>query len=396
LISRALIAVGIAVLMVVSSIGTYMYLGSRQSKVAAPPQEPTSARPTPGAFNLPGTLFMTQSGAIYSLSAGRFHQLTRAGVGATGWTQLAPYPGDNLLAVNRQLLYSDVYLLNRFGKVLKKIVSNNAGPHNPDPAARHWSFYPRLSHNNKTLFMSYDKPKFGFDVPMSIWSMPIGGNVKQGRLWTVSIDYTGGDIQPLPLASGALVYTKYSYGPQCTGLESQLWFTNQPERNYGFGIVCAPPSGAAYGRALTRPGEGCAQPSLSPDGHTMAMICTHATQESYLTVASWNGSNLGPRRTVVSSMLVAQPTWAPDGSGIAFLAPALLGAGFQLWWLPKAAYAPPKVVPSPAPTPTPGGPVNGPIPSPIPSPTPPPVVIKPIQMTTNLALDATSPLVWIP
>ena len=184
----------------------------------------------------------------------------------------------------------------------------------------------------------------------------------------MAIDYTGGDIQPLPLASGALVYTKYSYGPNCTGLESQIWFTNQPEQRYGYRIVCAPPSGAAYGRALTRPGEGCAQPSLSPDGQTMAMICTHKTQVSYLTLASWNGSRLGSRRTVINRQLVAQPTWAPDGSGIAYLAPAVLGEGFQLWWLPKAAYAPPKPSPLPAPTPTPGGPVNGPIPEPKPLP----------------------------
>jgi hypothetical protein len=199
------VAVGIAVLMVLSSVGTYMYLGSRQSNVGAGPQEPTSATPSPGAFNLTGTMFMTQNGAIYSLSGGRFHQLTRAGNNGTGWMQLSLYPGDNLLAVNRQVLYSDVYILNRFGTVVRKITSNNVAPRNPDPSARHWSFYPRLSTNNKTLFMSYDKPKFGFDVPMSIWSMPVGGNITRGKLWSISIDYTGGDIQPLPLKIGALI-----------------------------------------------------------------------------------------------------------------------------------------------------------------------------------------------
>jgi hypothetical protein len=47
------------------------------------------------------------------------------------------------------------------------------------------------------------------------------------------------------------------------------------------------------------------------------------------------------------------------------------------------------------PTPTPGGPVNGPVASPSAQPTPAPVVIKPIQMTNDLGLDATSPIVWI-
>jgi hypothetical protein len=390
MISRALVAAGIAVLMVFSSVGTYMYLGSRQSKVAAPAQLPGSITPSPTALNLPGTLFVTQQGAIFSYSAGRFHQLTAVGA---GWTQLAPYPGGRLLAVKRTLLYSDVYILDRFGKVLRQLTHNTAAARNYDPSARHWSFYPRLSFNKKSIFMSYDKPKFGFDVPMSIWSMPVGGNISQGRLWSIAIDYTGGDIQPISLRTG-LIYTKYSYGPDCSGLESQLWFTSGPEQAYGGVRACYPPPGA-HGRPLTKAGEGCAQPALSPDGRTMAMVCTYRTQVSYLTLASWNGKTLGPRRTIVNSQLVAQPTWAPDGSGIAFLAPAVLGAGFQLYWLAKAAYTPPTPSPSPVvPTPTPG---VTPTPSPVPSPSPtgPPLVIKPVQLTSNLGLDATSPIVWL-
>ncbi|HVC77986.1 MAG TPA: hypothetical protein VND96_15845 [Candidatus Micrarchaeaceae archaeon] len=391
MISRAVVAAGIAVLMVVSSVGTYMYLGSRQSKVAAPAQLPTSATPSPTAFNLPGTLFVTQAGAIYSFSAGRFHQLTPAGA---GWTQLAPYPNGELLAVKRSLLFSDVYIIDRFGKVLRQLTHNTAAANNYDPSARHWSFYPRLSYNKKSIFMSYDKPKFGYDVPMSIWSMPVGGSISQGRLWSNAIDYTGGDIQPLPLRSG-LIYTKYSYGPDCSGLESQLWFTGVPERTFA-GQVCYPPAGTAYGRPLTSATEGCAQPSLSPDGKTMAMICTHKTQVSYLELASWNGKTLGPRRTIITNQLVAQPTWAPDGSGIAYLAPSVLGAGFQLWFLPKAAYTPPTPSPSPVtPSPTPGVTPSSPSPIPSPSPTGPPVVTKPLLMTSNLGLDATSPIVWL-
>ena len=391
MISRVLVATGVAVLMVLSSVGTYMYLGSRQSNVAAPAQLPTSGTPSPTALNLPGTLFVTQGGAIYSYSAGRFHQLTPT----AGWTQLAPYPGGRLLAVKRSLLYSDVYILDRFGKVLRQLTHNTAAPRNYDPSARHWSFYPRLSFNKKSIFMSYDKPKFGFDVPMSIWSVPVGGNISQGRLWSNAIDYTGGDIQPLPLRSG-LIYTKYSYGPDCSGLESQLWFTSGPEQTLGGARVCYPPPGGAHGRPLTKASEGCAQASLSPDGKTMAMVCNHGTQESLLELASWNGTALGPRRTIVSRQLVAQPTWAPDGSGIAYLAPAVLGAGFQLWFLPKVAYAPPTSSPSPAkPSPTPGVTPSAPSPSPSPSPAGPPVVIKPLQMTSHLGLDATSPIVWL-
>lgn len=356
--SRALLAAGLALLMVVSGVGSYIYLGLHQSKLTAAPQAPLGSSPS-RAFSLSGTLFLTQSGAIYSLSAGRFHQLTPS----AGWTQLALYPGDNLLAVKRSSLYSDVYVVSRFGAEMRKLTDNTVPAYNHDTGARHWSFYPRLSTNQKTLFMSYDWPKGGFDVPMSIWAIPLGGTIQQGRLWTNSVDYTGGDIQPLPLATGALIYTKYLYGPDLK-LVGQIWLTTRA---------------GAIGTPLTGPDEDCAQPSLSPNGRTIAMICTHESQVSYLALASFNGSTLGPRRNLITNQLVAQPTWAPDGSGIAYLAPAVVGAGFQLWWLPQAAYAQP--TPSPTRTPT---------------PSPTPIPVKPVQITTNLGFDATSPMVWIP
>jgi hypothetical protein len=375
--------------MIISGLGSYMYLGSRQTNLAAAPQEPGSASPTPGAFNLPGTLFLTQGGAVYSLSAGRFHQLTPA----AGWTQLAAYSGDNLLAVKRGPLFSDVYVLSRLGKVLRRLTHNSAPPGSFDTEIMHWSFYPRLSHNKKVLFMSYDKPKFHYDVPMSIWAVPIGKTIQQGRLWSIAIDYTGGDMQPLPLASGGIIYTKYSYVDG--KLSSQIWLTKQPEQQYG-GSYLTPPPGPGHGTPLTKADEDCAQPSLSPNGKAIAMICTHQTQVSYLALATFNGSTLGPRRNLITKQLVAQPTWAPDSSGLAYLAPAVLGQGFQLWWLPKAAYSPPAPTPVPATTPTPGGPVNGPIVTPTPSAAPGPIVVKPIQITTNLGFDATSPIVWNP
>ena len=124
------------------------------------------------------------------------------------------------------------------------------------------------------------------------------------------------------------------------------------------------------------------------------MICTYSKQVSNLVIASWNGSSFGGLRTVISDQLVAQPTWAPDGSGIAYLAPGSAGS-FQLWFLPKNAYNPPPPSPVPTPTPTPGGPHNGPLPSPTPPPVPAAPVVKPVQITTNLGFDATSPLAWL-
>jgi Tol biopolymer transport system component len=377
-IAKFFLGLGLCVLMLITSFTTYVYLGGRQSKIAVAPQKPTAASPRPSAFNLPGTLYLSQNGAIYSLSNGRFHQLTIE----DGWTQPSLYPDESkLLAVHRTYNYSDVYVLTRFGQKVSLVVNNAGSARNSDTGSKHWSFYPRLSHDGTTLFMSYDEPKFGYDVPFSIWSMPINGTLSQGRVWTNSNDYTGGDMQPIPLPNGGIIYTKYSYGPD-NNLIGQIWYTTR-----------ATPRGKE-GQALTSATDDCSQPSLSPAGNAIAMICTYERQDTRLEIAYWSGSSMGPRRAVITNQLVAQPTWAPDGSGIAYFSPALADGPFQLWFLPKNAYNPPVPSPTPIATPTPGGPYNGHLPSP--SATAPAVapVIKPIQITTSDGFDATSPIAW--
>jgi hypothetical protein len=381
MIQRFLLAAALAVLMVVTAMASYVYLGSRQSKAVAAPLKPIAATPRVKGFTLPGTIYLEQSGALYSYSAGRFHQLTAE----AGWMQPALFPdGAHLVAVKRSGFYSDIYTLTLYGSVIAQLTSNAAAPRNSwDTGANAWSFYPRISSDGRTLWMSYDGPKAAgngyFDVDMAVWAVPYGSGIRQGRSWTTANTYTGGDIQPLPLPSGGIIYTKYTYDENQNRV-GQLWFTNRA---------------GAPGKALTSTAAGCAQPSLSPDGRSIAMICTYQKQTSFLTIASWNGSTLGPLQTVVSDQLVAQPAWAPDGSGIAYLAPAGPAAPFQLWFLPKNAYAPPPPSPIPTPTPTPGGPHNGPLPSPSPAPASTPVVVKPIQVTANLGFDATSPLAWL-
>ncbi len=381
ILSRFLLAVGLAILMVVTGVSSYMYLGSRQSKVVAPPQKPTAATPRGQAFALPGTIYLEQSGALYRFSAGRFHQLTPE----DGWTQPALYPdGSHLLAVKRSGFFSDVYVLTPYGGVTSQLTNNVAPPRSSwDTGANAWSFYPRLSPDQGTLWMSYDGPKTAgagyFDVDLAVWAVPLGGSIRQGKAWTTANNYTGGDVQPVPVPGG-IIYTKYTYDP-AGNRTGQLWFTNRA---------------GSPGRALTSTAASCLQPSISPDGGNLAMICTYQKQISYLTVATWNGSSLGALRTLITDQLVAEPIWAPDGSGIAYLAPGGPASPFQLWFLPKNAYNPPPPSPIPTPTPTPGGPHNGPLPTPTPPalPTPPPV--RPIQVTSNLGFDASSPLAWMP
>jgi hypothetical protein len=378
-IAKFLLAVGLAILMAVTSFSSYVYLGSRQSKVAIAVQKPTASTPRAQAFTLPGTMYLAQSGALYSFSAGRFHQLT----GEVGWTQPAMYPDNShLLAVKRSGFFSDVYELSTYGGVVAQLTSNAASPRNSwDTGANAWSFYPKLSGDQRTLWMSYDGPKIVganyFDVDLAVWAVPVGGSIRQGRAWTTANSYTGGDMQPIVVPTG-IIYAKYIYDEN-GNRTSQLWFTNRA---------------GAFGKALTPASASCLQPTLSPGGNSIAMICTYQKQVSNLTIASWNGSSLGPLQTLVADQLVAQPTRAPDGTGIAYLAPGGPAAPFQLWWLPKNAYAPPPPSPIPTPTPTPGGPHNGPLPSPTPSAAPVAPVVKPIQVTTNLGLDATSPLAW--
>jgi len=372
-IARFFLAVVLALVMVFVGISTYLYLGSRQSRVATPAEKPTASAPRPQAFVLPGTLYLTQAGAIYSLNAGRFHQLTPE----AGWGQPSLYPdGSHLIAIRNGGYWSDVWVLNLFGKLDRMVVANQGSTGMANPSANHWSFYPRLSADGQTLWMTYDglKCQDCYDLSPAVYAMPFGGTIRQARAWTDGGYYSGGDQQPIPV-SGGVIYTKYSFGPD-TKLVGQLWFTSRP---------------GAYGRALTDPAEDCRTPSFSPGGTEIAMVCTYEKQVSYLTIASWDGSRLGPRQNIITNQLVAQPTWAPDGSGIAYLAPGVGAGPFQLWWLPKAAYAPPP--PSPSPSPTPGGPHNGPLPSPSPPPPAPPV--KPIQVTTNNGFDATSPMAWL-
>ncbi len=380
MISKVLLALGLAILMTVTGVTSYFYLGSRQSKVALLPQKPTAATPRAQVVSLPGKIYLAQAGALYSFSAGRFHQLTSE----AGYTQPSLYPdGSHLLVVRRFPSYSDVYEMTLYGQLIAQLTDNAAAPRSAwDPGANDWSFYPRLSPDQGTLWMSWDGPKvvgaMYFDVDLAVWAVPLGRSIRQGKAWTVSNNYTGGDMQPVPV-SGGIIYTKFTYDENGNRV-GQLWFTNR--------------AGAA-GHALTSTEAGCLQPSLSPDGRSIAMVCTYQKQVSYLTIASWNGSSLGPLQTVVSNQLVAQPTWAPDGSGIAYLAPGGPAAPFQLWFLPKNAYAPPAPSPVPTPSPTPGGPHNGPLPTPTPSPAPVAPVVKPIQVTFNLGFDATSPLAWL-
>jgi Tol biopolymer transport system component len=306
-LKRGLAGVGLVVAMLAFAIGVYHAAGYLRG------DRPVVHRPTEiTASPLPGTMYLTQAGAIYRFQHGSFTQVTAA----AGWMQPAAGPSGQLVAVRLQPNYSDLYLLSTAGRELSQLTHNGAA----GPAENnHWAFYPRLSADGKTVFYDYDPkdPYNSYKVDLAIFAsrLSAGGNAVD---WTQPNDFTGGDVNPVPLKDGALIYTKYSIDDQ-SQVHGQIWIQRRPGTD---------------GVALTTPDLGCGQPALAPDEKSIAMVCNKGSNQSAdLVVASFDEATLtlGSPSTLVSGQLVASPAFSPDGKTIAFLAPSTPGGGFQLW-----------------------------------------------------------------
>jgi hypothetical protein len=381
--SRAVALAVIGLLWVGAGVGVYLYLGSNRSSLTAHAQRPGQAAKASGPINhLPGTLFVVQDGTLYRLQGGTFTPILSAAASAT-WSQPAVSPnGQSLVVVQRQYSFSDLYLVDATGHVQRQLTHDA----NRTIELNHWALYPRFGADGSTLYFNYDPKDFNnnYNVVMAVWSMPVGGS--QMHKWTIPNGYTGGDVQPVPIPSGGVVYTKYALDATTNRILGQLWLTMK--------------AGSA-GRPLTTARDDCSQPALSPDGHRLAMICTGGTQLATIQIATFDGANLGPLVPVVSGQLAAQPTWAPDGGSIVYVAAQGVSGHFQLWLqqIPQPP-PPPTALPTPIRT-TPAAPPRGarvasPTPTvapPSPSATPAPLP-APVQLTTNLDFDATSTIAW--
>ena len=380
---------GVALLLITAvwigtGVGTYLMLASHRTTLASQAKRPGQEAAKNGPLQrLPGTLFLVQEGTLYRLQHGTFTPILHT-TGTASWAQPTVTPnGQSLVVVRRDYSYSDLYLVDTSGHGQSQLTHNA----NKTIELNHWALYPRLTPDGATLFFSYDpKDRFNsYNVVMSVWSVPLGANATQMRKWTTPHDYTGGDVQPVPVAGGAVLYTKYALDVTANKILSQIWLTTR------VGTV---------GKALTPAADDCSQPALSPDGSRLAMICTGGTQIANVEVAAFNGSLLGPREVVVSGLLAAQPTWGPDSASLVYLAAQGVSGHFQLWLqqLPWPS-PPPTAVPSPTRPATPprGARLASPTPtatlptSPSPTPTPLPA---PVQLTSNLNFDATSTIAW--
>ena len=292
--------------------GVYRIAGALKSD-GTHVQRPTSTY----AQAVPGKMFVAQGGAIYRFQNGTFTQITKD----AGWTQPSSSPdGTQLVAVQRHQNYSDVFVLTDSGRIVQQLTNLQS----PSVEGNHWAFLPRFSSDGSRVFFAYDDKVPGvYEVDLTILSMP-AGRPGRGVVWTVPNPYTGGDTDPVPLRDGGLVYSKYSIDNQ-SAVHSQVWLTTR--------------AGAA-GTPLTRTEEDCAQPAVSPDGRSIAMVCRHGElQSTELVVATFDQSSgtLGPETVLVQGQLSASPAFSPDGQTIAFLAPVQLGGTFQLWTVPATA-----------------------------------------------------------
>src|SRR4029077_21143934 len=141
-----------------------------------------------------------------------FHQLTPE----AGYSQPALAPSGTFMLVTKSGQYwTDVHALDLFGNAANQLTLNRSRPGMVDPSLNHWSFYPRLSPDGSTLWMTYDGLKCDgcYDLQLAVYSIPYGAPIRQARACTDGVYYTGGDVQPIPVPQGGVIYTKYSYGP---------------------------------------------------------------------------------------------------------------------------------------------------------------------------------------
>ena len=360
---KAVIAAALVVVMAGFGAGVNRFLASRTTVTHDAPANPTQAHPE---LILPGTIYLAASGGLYALHGSGISALQKAG---QGWTQPVLLPGGGgLLAVKVTAnYYSDLYELNLHGGIRSQLSHDSGKVTATQLGNDDWIFYPAIGPDG-TLYFSYDYPKAGvceagngYQVDYSIWSTKQGSvdinrtAVQDQRGITQQSwanYYTGGDVSPVPLLGGGMLYVDYE---SAYGAASQM-STALPGASQGTEISqirLDPKIGAGRcpsvddGTPLTQPQDDCAQPALNQAQNEIAMICTPVTggspssTEADLVVASFDAQTgtLGPLQRLVTGTLAAQPAWSPDGQSLLYLAPEAGNGYFELWYLKGALSA---------------------------------------------------------
>ncbi len=321
--ARWLTAAALAVAMF--AFGFSVYHAAGFLKAGRPAVQRPSQTSSPA---LPGVIYLAQGGAVYRFQHGSFKQVTTE----SGWTQPAISPDGRMLAVVRRYAeWSDLYLMTTTGKMIAQLTHD----YSPQVESNHWVFYPRFSADGSRLFYDYDPkdPYNSYRVDLAIFTSPSDPASEGALEWTHPSPYTGGDVNPVPLEDGGLIYTKYSVDEQSV-LHSQLWVQGRA---------------GSPGGALTDPDLDCGQAAISADQRHIAMVCTKGqVQAAELDISTFDEATLtlGSPATLVSDQLVASPTFSPDGSMVAYLAPATAGGTFQLWTVHTSGTPAPKAITS--------------------------------------------------
>jgi Tol biopolymer transport system component len=283
---------------------------------------------------LPGTIYVSQEGSIYAISGSSVRRLALPTGG--DWTQPRALADGSLLVIRRFDAYSDLYHVGASGRVLSRMTSDEQSTTNSTLSLDHWILWPSISTDGTNVYFATDAPKpapnQSYEVDFSLWSAPLGAaftigdmGVSGGTRWSVPDHYTGGDIAPVPLPDGRMLYSSYAN----TGKGTVVTV---------LGLQTSPTSPM---RTLTTPQQDCGAPAVAPDGVTVAMVCTHSGQAADLEVATLEGNSLGPVRVLAANCLCNSPSWSPTGGNLLYMNAADPDGNFGLWYIANAAGARP-------------------------------------------------------
>jgi hypothetical protein len=276
---------------------------------------------------LPGTIYVSQEGAIYAISGSSVRRLALPAGGI--WTQPRVLADGSLLVIRRFDEYSDLYHVSVTGQVLAQLTSDDESTANQTLQLDHWILWPAIGPDGTDVYFATDAPKplpnQSYEVDFSLWSAPLGAaftigdsGVAGGTRWSIPDVYTGGDIEPVPLPDGSVLYSSYANTGKGTvvtvlGLQTSA---NQPDA-----------------ARSPRQQQDCGAPAVAPDGVTVAMVCTNSGQTADLEVATLEGDALGPLRVLAANCLCNSPSWSPTGDDLLYMNAADPDGNFGLWYI---------------------------------------------------------------
>jgi hypothetical protein len=323
-VKRLAIAVSLLVVWAAFGLAVNRFLNSRKSNLAVERVAVVPTQETP-AFSLPGTIYISQAGHLYSFHAGRFTDMKLPAADGS-WIQPAIATAGRLLVVARAAEFSDIYLVDAATGVIVKKLTANLTPKRAHVELNAWAFWPHLAAGGTTVVFDYDGPKTGktYEVHLAVWSGPITGRLATQK-WTNPTLYTGGDVSPVPMPGGGVLFAKYALNEK-----SQILAR--------IATVAKPGASPVY---LTGTTDDCSEPALSPDATRLAVICTADSQSARLEIIPLVKGIPGVPQVLVANCLCASPAWSPDGSSLLYLAPNDPTGHFQLWWINGAASSTP-------------------------------------------------------